>query len=675
MQLGYKIETFLKMDTQLLIYIGVVLFIAGAASPLIPAIRSTKLPYLFPAAGSLIIGVYGFALCLGLPGGLILEAETLPFLTYSFSADGLSGFFVLIISVLSFCATIYCVGYYSSGSEKMPFALFNIFILSMYAVVTASNIVTFLIAWETMSLVSYFLVTLRGDDSSAKAGLLYIVMTHIGTAFIMLMFFMLYNSSGSMNFSEMQAASASLSPAALNAVFLLSLIGFGTKAGLMPFHTWLPRAHPAAPSAVSALMSGVMIKTGIYGFVRINFSIIGNSPEWFGILLIILGAVSCIFGVLYAYMEQDIKRLLAYSSIENVGIIFLGLGSAMLFRSSGLYALSALAATAAILHVMNHSFFKGLLFLGAGAVLHNTHTVNMEKLGGLIKLMPWTGLFFLAGAVSISALPPFNGFVSEWLMFQSLLLGFNSPFITAKIIAPLGGAALALTGALSAACFVKAFGISFLGRPRSQEASGAVEAHPLMLAAMGMLAVLCLAGGLLPGTASAIVSSAVFQMTGAAAMPAGWHSLFIDRTSSSLTPALILLTMIVMAGAAIIFLMIVSGKRTIRQSCSWDCGMKALDHRMQYSAAAFSKPIKMIFKRIYLPSRDVRISYLLKPLFVRSITYRGSITQVVEKLVYEKITSRIGMFAERMKVLQSGNLNLYLGYILLTLIFLLIFWT
>ncbi|MCE5313318.1 MAG: hydrogenase 4 subunit B [Nitrospiraceae bacterium] len=663
------------MNTQLLIYFSVILFIAGAFAPLVPAIRSTKLPYLFPAAGSFMLGVYGLAVCFGLPGGSVARAEVLPFLTYSFSVDGLSGFFILIISVLSFCATVYCAGYYSSGSERMPFALFNIFVLSMYAVVTASNVPTFLIAWETMSLSSYFLVTLRGDDSSAKAGLLYIVMTHIGTAFIMVMFLVLYKSTGSMEFSAMKAASASLPANTVYAVFLLSLAGFGTKAGLIPLHTWLPRAHPAAPSAVSALMSGVMIKTGIYGFVRMNFTITGSSPEWFGIVLIVLGGVSCIFGVLYAYMEQDIKRVLAYSSIENVGIIFLGLGSSMLFRSGGFYALSALAATAAMYHVMNHAFFKGLLFLGAGSVLHSTHTVNMERLGGLVKLMPWTGLFFLVGSISISALPPFNGFVSEWLTFQSLLLGFNSPSIIAKIIAPLGGAALALTGALSAACFVKAFGISFLGKPRSQEASSSVEAHPLMLIGMAILAVLCLAGGLMPGAASDMVAAAVFQMTGTAAMSTGWHSLFIAGTFSSLSPALILLTMLVMAGAALIFVLFVSGRRKIRQSCSWDCGIKSLDHRMQYSAAAFSKPIKLIFKRIYLPSRDVRISYLLKPLFVRSMTYRGSITQVVEKMFYEKITSRIGAFAEKMKALQAGNLNLYLGYILATLIFLLIFWT
>ncbi|MDX9714707.1 MAG: proton-conducting transporter membrane subunit [Dissulfurispiraceae bacterium] len=644
-------------------------------TPLIPSIRSTKFPYLFPAAGSLMLGIYGLLLCFGLPGGVIAQAEVLPFLTYSFSTDGLAGFFIMIISVLSFCASIYCAGYYNSGSEKMPFVLFNLFILSMYAVAAASNIPTFLIAWETMSLSSYFLVTLRGDDSSAKAGLLYIVMTHIGTAFIIVMFLLLFESTGSMEFNIISSAAETFSFSRVCTIFLLSLVGFGTKAGLIPLHIWLPKAHPAAPSAVSALMSGVMIKMGIYGFIRINFTMLISPPDWFGIVLIVLGAVSCIFGVLYAYMEQDIKRLLAYSSIENIGIIFLGLGVAMLFRSGGFYALSALAATAAMYHIMNHAFFKGLLFLGSGAVLHSAHTVNMERLGGLIKLMPWTALFFLTGAVTISALPPFSGFVSEWMTFQSLLLGFNSQSMTAKIAAPLGGAALALTGALSAACFVKAFGISFLGSPRSNESAAATETHPLMLVSMGLLSILCLAGGILPGLAVNIVSGSVFMMTGTVASPAGWHSLFIDRTFSSLSPSLILLTVMVMAGAAFIFVLFVSKRRSVRKACSWDCGIRSLDYRMQYSAAAFSKPIKLIFKRIYLPSREVRISYLLKPLFVRSMTYRGRITQVVEKYVYDKIAANISRTANRIKVLQSGNLNLYLGYILLTLIFLLIFWT
>ncbi|MBN2654924.1 MAG: hydrogenase 4 subunit B, partial [Nitrospirae bacterium] len=481
--------------------------------------------------------------------------------------------------------------------------------------------------------------------------------------------------TGSMQFSDMKAASSAIPASTFSAVMLMSLAGFGTKAGLIPFHTWLPRAYPAAPPAISGLISGVMSKTAIYGFVRINFDILDPGPEWFGITVIVAGGISCVMGVLYAYMEQDIKRLLSYSSIENMGIIFLGLGSSLLFRSNGFYTLSALAATAAIYHVMNHAFFKSLLFLGSDSVLKCAGTINMERLGGLIKLMPWTALFFLVGALSISALPPFNGFVSEWLTFQSLLLGFNSQSMTAKIVAPLGGAALALTGAMSAACFVKAFGISFLGTPRSAESSTASESHPLMLISMALLTMLCFASGILPGLAVNVVSGAVFIMTGATASPAGWHSFFINRTFSSLSPSLILLTVMVMAGAAFIFMLLVSNRRSIRKALSWDCGIRSLDHRMQYSAAAFSKPIKLIFKRIYLPRRDVRISYLQKPLFVRSMTYRGRITQVVEHYIYEKIAEQIGSIANRIKKLQSGNLNLYLGYILLTLIFMLIFWT
>ena len=546
----------------------------------------------------------------------------------------------------------------------------------MYAVILSGNIITFLISWETMSVVSYFLVTFDRDEKSARAGLIYAVMTHIGTAFIIAVFLMLYNQTGSMNFSEIKGLSAEIPEDLRHLIFIFSIIGFGTKAGIIPLHTWLPKAHPSAPSNISSLMSGVMIKTGIYGFVRICMDTLGSGPEWWGITILVIGAVSSVLGVMYALMEHDLKRLLAYHSVENIGIIFLGVGASMIFKTFGFYSLATIALIAGLYHVLNHAVFKALLFLSAGSVLHSIHVKDMEKMGGLIKLMPYTGLFFLIGSVSICALPPFNGFVSEWLTYQSLLLGFRIPSITAKIISPLGGAVLALTGALASACFVKAFGVSFLGMPRSKEAKDAKESSPSMIIGMGILAILCLMFGIFPGTVSNIIAPASFIIIGDAhGLPSYSGFIFIKENTAGLSPGLILLTMIVIAIGIIIFIYIIGGKKNVVYGDSWDCGITHLTSRMQYTATAFIKPVRLIFKRIYLPKREIKVSYFVKPFFVKSIRYSGEITPFFERYVYEPFTGFIPRAAGKVRMLQSGSLRLYLGYILVTLILLLIFGT
>ncbi len=372
-------------------------------------------------------------------------------------------------------------------------------------------------------------------------------------------------------------------------------------------------------------------------------------------------------------IENDLKLFLAYSSVENIGIILLGVGAAMMFKSNGLYALSAIALTAALFHVLNHALFKGALFLGAGSIISSTGSANMEHLGGLLKRMPWTGLFFLFGALSICALPPTNGFVSEWLTYQALLLGYQSPSVAAKIVSPLGGAALALTGAIAAAGFVKAFGISFLGMPRTTQAGEAREASLWMVVGMAMLAVPCLLFGIFPGPALEILSPAVFSLTGGAATLVHRGGLSIGQTSSALSPAAIVITMIFLFAAAWIFIKVVGGKRKTVIADSWDCGIPGLTSRMQYTATAFTKPLRIIYKRIYLPSRDLKVRYALKPFFVTSMRYGGDITPFFERYVYEPTTRFINSIAGKVKLLQSGSLQLYLGYILITLILLLIF--
>ncbi len=426
------------------------------------------------------------ALSLLLTGGeLRVEIpETLPFGVMTLHADGLSAFFLGTISLLAAIVSVYSFGYVSDQLERRNIGflvfLYNLFLLSMVCVVLAGHAVFFLLVWEAMSLTTYFLITYEHEDpASRRAGFLYVVMTHIGTAALAVMFLLLYAATGSFSFEAFRGAGAHLPAGVQSAAFLCALVGFGTKAGIIPLHIWLPEAHPAAPSNVSALMSGVMIKTGIYGIVRVAFDFLGPAiPEWWGILLLVAAVASAVLGVLYALMEHDLKRLLAFHSIENIGIILMGVGGALLFLSLGNRPLAALALLAGLYHVLNHATFKGLLFLGAGSMVHGTGTRNIEELGGLIKRLPWTAFFFLIGAVAISALPPLNGFVSEWLTFQALLLGFHAPDLAVKIAMPLTVALLALTGALAAACFVKAFGITFLGQPRSKEAGARARVAP-----------------------------------------------------------------------------------------------------------------------------------------------------------------------------------------------------
>ena len=367
----------------------------------------------------------------------------------------------------------------------------------MTLVVIADNGFFFLIVWELMSLLSYFLVVTEHEKADVRyAGFFYLIMTHVGTAFIILTFLIFFQGGGSFSFETFRHPEQPLPEGMRTLVFLMALIGFGTKAGIVPLHVWLPYAHPAAPSHISALMSGVMIKTAIYALIRVYFDFLGGQfPWWWGFVVLVIGAVSALLGVMYALMEHDLKSLLAFHSVENIGIILLGIGAGMIFQTYGLKELAALGLLAGLYHTINHAMFKALLFLGAGSLLYATHTRNMEEYGGLLRRMPWTGVFFLIGAVSISALPPTNGFVSEWLVFQSLFLSFQLPTVFLKLMLPIAAAMLALTGVLALACFAKAFGISFLALPRSTHARHAEEVPSAYAYRDGHAGVVCVAAG------------------------------------------------------------------------------------------------------------------------------------------------------------------------------------
>ena len=513
--------------------------------------------------------------------------------------DGLSAFFGLIVNGGVLTSAIYGLGLDRDGDltpRIEPF--FPAFAAAMNMVLVAGDAFAFLFSWELMSLTSWILVVSRHRDAGNRhAGHVYLVMAAIGTAALLLAFGGLAGAAGNFAFDAMRAMPPG--PLVSGLVLAGAIFGAGSKAGIAPLHAWLPLAHPAAPSHVSALMSGVMTKVAIYGIIRIVFDLLGPPVWWWALAFLILGAVTAVLGLLYAVLDRDLKRILAYSTVENIGIIFVGLGLALAFKASGLAAAAAVAMAAALLHCLNHSWFKSLLFLGAGAVLHATGRRDLDGLGGLIHRMPVTAALGLAGVMSIAALPPFNGFVSEWLLFQAVLAGPGFPEPVLRFMSPAVGAMLALAAALAAACFVRAFGIVYLGRPRSSEAAEAHETARPQLAAMAILACLCLLGGLFGSVIIAAIKPLLQSLAGASLPAAGWDptpfSLVAFSAARSTYDAPTIAIFLLISGTLTTMLVHrFSGRRT-RTSAAWDCGFPEPSPLAQYSASSFSQPLRRIY--------------------------------------------------------------------------------
>ena len=587
----------------------------------------------------------------------------------------------MVICVAALAVSIYSIGYtreyFGKKSIGLLGFLYNLFILSMILVVSANNAILFLIVWEVMSLISYFLVTYEHENKEARqAGYIYILMTHIGTGFIILSFLILAGSGGSFSFDSFRAGGTSMLPWMKDAAFLLALIGFGTKAGIVPLHIWLPYAHPAAPSNVSALMSGIMIKTAIYGLIRVTFDFLGGDVFWWGMLILIAASVSALLGVMYALMEHDMKRLLAFHSVENIGIILIGVGMSVIFMSAGMPKLAAFGLIAGLYHLINHAVFKALLFMGAGSIIYSTHTKNIEKMGGLLKKMPWTGAFFLIGSISISALPPFNGFVSEWLTFQSQLLGVNISDDIAKIIILFSGAALGLTSALAAACFVKAFGISFLALPRSSHAEHAKEVPVSMLFGMGILALLCIVLGIFPMYVMPFIDTVTSPMVGASItddVTFGLSLATFGPLSGSISTIWMIVLLFILLPLPIILALLVGGRTKTRKYETWGCGQPVSTARNEYTATAFSKPIRIWFGNIYRPRREIHATYAVSPYFKESFSFHSQIEPVFEKYLYNPVAWIVVRLSRILRVIQTGSIQLYLLYILITLVIALIY--
>ena len=595
----------------------------------------------------------------------------------SLRLDRLGAFFLVLIELVAVPAAlfggVYSRVYEGAGGLRLLGAMLNLFLLALGLVPFADNVVTFLLLWEAMSLTSYFLVLTESERPEVReAGLWYLAMAHGGLVLLMAAFLLLAAGAPSTGFADIRTAAAALPPATRNAVFLLALLGFGSKAGLVPLHVWLPMAHPAAPSHVSALMSGAMIKLGLYGVLRVTLDLLGGGPFWWGGVLLAVGAVSALLGVLYALTEQDLKRLLAYSSVENVGIAFLGVGAGLMFHSYGLTSLALLGLVAGLYHALNHACFKGLLFLGAGAVLHATHTRNMEELGGLIRGMPRTAFCFLVGAAAISGLPPLNGFASEWLVFQALLGGAQLPRAELAVLMPLAVGMLALTSGLAAACFVKAFGISFLAIPRSPRAAEAREVPHAMLLAMGALACACAALGVAP---SLVVPALGTALAGLGGLP-GDVALGVPALTLAMPGAAGTITPAALAGGLVLVPVVVVGlfrlgvaDRRRRVADTWGCGRIGQTPRMEYTATAFAEPLRRVFASLYRPTEDLSIDFHPESrYFVQSIAYRTAVHPWFERRLYGPIVSSLRRTAFRVRWLQAGSLHLYLLYMILALI-------
>ena len=525
----------------------------------------------------------------------------LPWIGARFHVDALSAFFLIVVNLAAAASSLYALGYgrHEHDPERvLPF--FPAFLAGMNLVLVAADAYAFLLSWEFMSLASWALVMAHHrEDQNARAGYVYLVMASFGTLSLLVAFALLAGPDGHYAFEAIRAAPPRPAPAIL--AFVAALIGAGSKAGLAPLHVWLPLAHPAAPSHVSALMSGAMTKVAVYAFIRVAFDLAGP-PDWrLSIPVLIVGAASGFIGVLQALMDNDLKRVLAYSTIENIGLIFVGLGLAYAFHASGFDAAAALAMTAALLHAFNHALFKSLLFFGAGAVLTATGERRLDRLGGLLNRMPATGLFMLVGAAAISALPPLNGFVSEWMILQAVLLSPSFPQWTLKILAPAVGASVALTAALAAACFVRAFGIPFLGRPRSEAAESAREVDRTSLAAMALLASLCLVAGVFPGQAIDALSPASQFAVGAhmpnqSSLP--WLSIAPVAASRSSYNGLLVSIFIVMSATMASTIIHRFASAALRRAPAWDCGFPDPAPTTQYSGESFSQPIRRVFGRL-----------------------------------------------------------------------------
>lgn len=654
---------------------GIVLYwlLLAGASLLARQIPGLIADLVFPLGGlgALAIALVGGS-ALFLPAGHFILPIGLPDLPFHLRLDALSGFFLFLLGSAGFGVTVYAMGYFRSMPDAQAGLLalwYHLFLAGMALVLLADDAYAFMVAWEVMALASYFLVTTDHKiPEIRRAGFLYLLIAHVGAVSLLLCFGVLQGGEGAYTFDYMRLAE--MTPFWASVAFLLALFGFGAKAGLVPLHVWLPEAHPAAPSPVSALMSGVMLKTAIYGLLRVTFDLLNIQIGWWGTLALALGLLTALYGVIFAAVQSDMKRLLAWSSIENIGIIVAAFGLTLIFYTDGKGTLAALSMTALLYHALNHAFFKSLLFIGTGSVLHATHERRMGHLGGLMRFMPWTAWLTLVGALAIAGLPPLNGFISEWLLLQAFLLtpGLSQSYL--NMIIPVAAAVVALAAALAAYVMVKFFGIIFLGQPRDPALNQAHEASWPERLGMLWLAAGCVLLGLLPVQVTSALAPVVRLLTGQTLVNDGnWLILApVSAERASYAPLIFFAVVGVVLLLTFVWVRKVYHGR-IRRSDPWDCGFPEQDARMQDTAEGFGQPIRQIFEAF------MRVERERPDPFDRQPRYTSASLDQIWFLVYQPIARVAAWLSDQVGRLQHGRIQWYLIYSFATLIFLLVFVT
>ncbi len=602
-----------------------------------------------------------------------------PFVGVRFTLNPFGAIFTLTTAVVAIASSIYWVGYRISGfSDRSSTGAFALFVLAMLLVPAAGNVITFYFAWELMALASLVLVLSEHAhrEQTRSAGVWYGVMTHLGAAFILMAMLLLVSHGGGESFSSIRSHLHDMSPALKDFVFLLALIGFSSKAGIVPLHVWLPKAHPEAPSPASALMSGAMVNLGVFGILLVGDGFLGGGPSWWWLLVIALGVLSALFGSMHAAISSDLKRLLAYSTTDNMGLVLMAVGASGLFDATGNRLLGSVALVVSLVLVINHSIFKGSLFMSAGSIQVATHSRDLDQLGGLMRKMPSSALILLVGALSISALPPFNGFIGEWLLLQTFLHGLESRSTTVLIVVPMAVSALALSSGLTASAFVKVVGIGLLGRPRSEGARQAREVPVAMRLGAGLLGIGCLFLGVLPlmivpsiAQALSSLSTSFDRLNLRADFTGGNFNLRPAQLNVSLSPVFVFAGLFIAVGVILGIRRILNRRIGLRYTDPWASGRELQTARMQYTATSFAEPLQRVFDDVLQPDRDLEVSHLAESAyFVESMTYRLRIGDSIEQNLYRPLIRCFTWWGKRIASFQNGSIHRYLAYGLVVLI-------
>ncbi|GEL24252.1 hypothetical protein PSU4_32060 [Pseudonocardia sulfidoxydans NBRC 16205] len=652
--------------------VSAVAFAAGgtAAAPVVPRRHRPAVTGGCVVAAGLLGAVAGVVAMTGTAWSVALPG-LLPLTGLEFDVDPLSGVFLAVGGAVAVAAGIFAVGATRHGLDRPGVqAALPAFIGSLLLVPAAGSIGTLLWCWELMALTSLVLVVAehRERPAVASAGLWYAVMTHVGFVAIMVGMLVAAGPAEDGSFVAVRAGAADLSPAAASLAFLVCLAGFGSKAGMVPLHPWLPRAHPEAPSHVSALMSAAMVNLGVYGVVRVGIDLLGGGPSWWWVTVLVLGAVSAVYGILQAAVGSDLKRLLGYSTTENMGLVLVAVGACGMFAAGGDRALAGLALTAALLHLMTHAAFKTVLFLSAGSVLHATGSRDLDALGGLRSRMPVTTAAFGVGALSASALPPGAAFVSEWLLLQALIHGLPAPGVVPAVVLPLGVAAIALTAGLAVATFVKAFGIGFLGRPRSGAAAAATESGPAMLAGIGLAALACVALAVGPTVVLPTLADIAGGLVHAAPAVTGTVAIELVGVTGVLSPLLLVAASAVGTASVVGGVRLLARRRDRRRARLWDCGAGPLSARMEYTATSFAEPLQRVFDGVLASEQDVDVSHHRESRYlVAAVSYRRALPDRVERRLYTPLLHAMTTWGRVGRGLATGSVHRYLGYGFVTL--------